>query len=347
MRRAGKYIATLGTILTLLAFVLSPAPANADDATTCRDVDVPVTLALLLRTTMHGTLCSPASPRENTVIVLVPGGTYNSSYWNFPWHPDVYNFRQAMNSAGYSTFTLDRLGTGESARLPSLLATTTTQATAVHQVIQGLRSGQVGGNRFGKVVLGGHSLGSAIAIIEAGTFRDVDAVLLTGFAHQFNVEGAAGLFVNSMHPVLGDPVLGGKGYDPTYLTTRPGTRDDYFLRMSTTEPRVAELDELFKDVLSPAEAADAAALGAVAPSTALINVPVLVVNGDADVVMCSPLFDNCASAERMRRLELAYYAASPCLRTFLLPGAGHAVNLAMNTRVYHQRVRAWLANPCA
>lgn len=344
MRRAGRRIAVvLGSILTLLTLVVTPA-GLADEAPVCRELDVPVSIALLLRTTMHGTLCAPTS--ANTVLVLVPGGTYNSNYWDFPWRPDAYNFRKAMNAAGYATFTLDRLGTGESAPLPSLLATTTTQATAVHQVVQGLRSGKVGGKPFGKVVLGGHSLGSAIAVVEAGTFRDVDAVLLTGFAHQFSVEGAAGLFVNSMHPVLGDPVLRGKGYDPTYLTTRPGTRDDYFLRLSTTEPRVVELDEQFKDVLSPAEAVDAATLGAVAPYTALIGVPVLVVNGDADVVMCSPLLDNCASAERMRELESLYYAGSPCLRTFLLPGVGHAVNLATNARDYHARVRAWLAAPC-
>jgi pimeloyl-ACP methyl ester carboxylesterase len=276
----------------------------------------------------------------------VPGGTYNSNYWDFPWRSDVYNFRKAMNAAGYATFTLDRLGTGKSAKLPSVLATTTTQAAAVHKVIQRLRSGQIGGKPFGKVVIGGHSLGSVIAVVESATYRDVDAVLLTGYAHLFNAEGAAGLFVNSMYPVLGDPVLGGDGYDPTYLTTRPGTRTDYFLRTSTTEPQVVALDEQFKDVLSVAEAADAVSLGAVVPSSALINVPVLVVNGDADVVMCSPLLNNCASAERLRQVEQAFYAGSPCLRTFLLPGVGHSVNLATNTRAYQTRVRDWLANPC-
>jgi pimeloyl-ACP methyl ester carboxylesterase len=332
-----------GSILALLAFVLVPVPAQADEPV-CQEVDVPVSIALLVRTTMHGKLCTPAGAR--TVMVLVPGGTYNSSYWDFPWRSDVYNFRKAMNAGGYATFTLDRLGTGKSAKLPSLLATTTSQADAVHQVIQRLRSGKLGGRPFGRVVLGGHSLGSVIAVVEAATYRDVDAVLLTGYAHTFNVEGAAGLFVNSMYPVLTDPVLGGKGYDPTYLTTRPGTRTEYFLRTSTTEERVVELDEQFKDVLSAAEAGDAVTLGAVVPSSALIGVPVLVVNGDADVVMCNPLLGNCSSADRLRRLELPFYAGSPCLRTFLLPGVGHSVNLATNTQAYQARVREWLANPC-
>ncbi|GAB3421386.1 alpha/beta hydrolase [Flindersiella endophytica] len=332
-----------GSILALLAFVLVPVPAQADEPV-CQEVDVPVSIALLVRTTMHGKLCTPAGAK--TVMVLVPGGTYNSSYWDFPWKADVYNFRQAMNAAGYATFTLDRLGTGKSAKLPSLLATTTTQAGAIHEVISRLRSGKLGGQPFGKVVLGGHSLGSVIAVVEAATYRDVDGVLLTGYAHTFNVEGAAGLFVNSMYPVLTDPVLGGKGYDPTYLTTRPGTRTEYFLRTATTEEQVVELDEDFKDVLSAAEAADAVSLGAVVPSSALIGVPVLVVNGDADVVMCNPLLGNCSSADYMRQLELPFYAGSPCLRTFLLPGVGHSVNLAMNTQAYQARVRQWLADPC-
>lgn len=337
----------VGSILVLLAFALVPAPAQAEGEAACQEVDVPVSLALLIRTTMHGKLCTPSSgARASTVMVLVPGGTYNSNYWDFPWRSDVYNFRKAMNAAGYATFTLDRLGTGRSGKLPSVLATSTTQAAAVHQAIQRLRSGQIGGKPYGKVVIGGHSLGSVIAVVEAATYRDVDAVLLTGYAHTFNVEGAAGLFVNSMYPVLGDPVLGGKGYDPTYLTTRPGTRTDYFLRTSTTEPRVVELDEQFKDVLSAAEAADAVSLGAVVPSSALINVPVLVVNGDADVVMCSPLLANCSSAKRLRQLEQTFYAGSPCLRTFLLPGVGHSVNLATNTQAYQKRVTEWVAHPC-
>lgn len=344
MRRAGRRVAgALGSILLVLAFALVPAPAQADEPA-CQEFDVPVTLALLLQTTMHGKLCTPTG--ASTVMVLVPGGTYNSSYWDFPWKSDVYNFRKAMNAGGYATFTLDRLGTGQSAKLPSVLATTTSQANAVHQVISKLRSGQLGGKRFSKVVSAGHSLGSVITVVEAATYRDVDGVLLTGYAHLFNAEGAAGLFVNSMYPVLTDPVLGGKGYDPTYLTTRPGTRTEYFLQPSTTESRVVELDEQFKDVLSAAETADAVGLGAVVPSSTLINVPVLVVNGDADVVMCSPLLDNCSSAEHLRQLEQTFYAGSPCFRTFLLPGAGHSVNLATDTQSYQARVRDWLADPC-
>ena len=135
-------------------------------------------------TVIRGTLCAPIG--ATTAIVLVPGATYDQTYWDFPYDPGVYNARQAFNRAGYTTLTLDRLGTGTSSRPLSLSVTSTLQARAVHDVITALRAGAIGDRTYGRVVLGAHSLGSVVAVIEAATYHDEDALLVTGLSHKPN-----------------------------------------------------------------------------------------------------------------------------------------------------------------
>ena len=53
----------------------------------------------------------------------------------------------------------------------------------MHQIVQGLRSGSIGGKAYNRVVLVGHSTGSAVAAIEANTYEDVDGLILTGWGH--------------------------------------------------------------------------------------------------------------------------------------------------------------------
>lgn len=73
-------------------------------------------------------------------------------------------------SVAYATLAVDRLGAGHSSTPPSALLTAITQANAVRQVIQTLRP------RFSRIVLGGHSLGSAIAVVEAATYPVLTAI---------------------------------------------------------------------------------------------------------------------------------------------------------------------------
>jgi len=60
----------------------------------------------------------------------------------------------------------------------------------VHQVIGKLRAGQVG-ERSSKGVLVGHSLGSAISLIESSLFDDVDALVFTGTLHHIGADTCA------------------------------------------------------------------------------------------------------------------------------------------------------------
>ncbi|MEU1180718.1 alpha/beta fold hydrolase [Streptomyces sp. NPDC005820] len=75
----------------------------------------------------------------------------------------------------------------------------TSQATTVHQLVTRLRATYEGL----PVALVGHSLGSAVATREAATYKDVDAVVVTGLLHQGGA--AAGLFGTLNRPAAEDP----------------------------------------------------------------------------------------------------------------------------------------------
>ncbi|OXM54894.1 alpha/beta hydrolase [Amycolatopsis alba DSM 44262] len=326
------------TLAILLAgSLLTTAQAQADTAS-CQDVTIPVRLTGLLPQIVHGRLCEP-SHGARTVQVLVPGATYNSVYWDPALNPETQSFRLAMNKAGYATLALDRLGTGAGSKPPSALLTAFTEADVVHQVIQAVRHGDLG-SQFDKVILGGHSLGSAITVLEAGTYHDVDGVLITGLAHHINPPGAL-IVLGSFIPVALDPVMSQLGLDPTYLTTQPGARYAAFHAPGPDIPEMTAYDEATKDVVAPGELLDAAALTTVLPYTWQITVPVLVVLGGGDGGLCGPLATDCTSSAGLLQSEAPYYSAAAQLRTYVLPGYGHSINYAPNAPDYHQAVTQW------
>ncbi|ONI85107.1 alpha/beta hydrolase [Saccharothrix sp. ALI-22-I] len=307
--------------------------ASASAGARCRDVDAPVTV-LGHREVVHGSLCTPAAGAA-TVQVLIPGATYNSSYWDFP--DGKHSFRAAQNAAGFATFAVDRLGTGGSSRPPAVTLTAFVQADAMHQVVQGLRSGAYG-PRFSRVVIGGHSLGAAISAVEAGTYKDVDGVLLTGMTHRVNPTGVAAAFAN-FRPANLDTKFGVL-FPLGYLTTAPGTRYDSFHAPGRLVPDVMALEESTKDVFAPTEAVDGLGVAVLLPYSLLINVPVMTAVGSHDAAVCGPLATNCSTSETLHAAEAPYFR-SP-LRAYALPDYGHSINLAPNARDYYSAVSSWV-----
>jgi pimeloyl-ACP methyl ester carboxylesterase len=98
-----------------------------------------------------------------------------------------YALNQA--EAGHVSVTIDRLGYDNSGHPNGYQSCLGGQADIAHQVIQQLRNGSytVTGRapvRFKKVALAGHSIGAQIAMIEAYSFRDIDALVIASFSFQ-------------------------------------------------------------------------------------------------------------------------------------------------------------------
>jgi pimeloyl-ACP methyl ester carboxylesterase len=94
----------------------------------------------------------------------------------------LYSYVNYLTAAGYAVLDIDRLGVGLSDHPTPEDVTILSGAYTIHQIVQDLRSGSLTGVKFKKVMLVGHSMGSAISMVEAGSYHDVDALILSGFA---------------------------------------------------------------------------------------------------------------------------------------------------------------------
>jgi pimeloyl-ACP methyl ester carboxylesterase len=339
MRSVMRRAVAIGLAALAVGAPIAPAPAQAGGSS-CQDLNVPVTV--IGQQTMYGRLCEPAAPAR-TALVLVPGATYTGDYWDLPPELGLYSFRAGMNGAGYATMVVDRLGSGRSSRPLSATLTALVQAAAVHQIIQRLRAGAFG-TRYDKVIVGGHSLGGAISVLEAATYHDVDGVLMAGISHHLDaVDTSTKLFPN-FSPAALDPRFAGRGYDPGYLTTLPGTRELAFHNPAVPTPAAIAHDESTKDVWSATEAADAVGVAVMSPYSTLITVPVLLAVSSGDELMCGaiPLAADCSSAAALRRQEAPYFAPEAQLEVYLHPGGyGHSFNYAPNAGEFQRTVADW------
>jgi len=297
-------------------------------------------------------LCLPKGQTPRGVQLLVHGITYDHRYWNIadPEDPDAdtYSWEHAAIRAGYATAAIDRLGSGDSSHPLSTFVDITSNATSVHNVVQALRAGAVAapGDRpvaFFRVALVGHSGGSVTGMIEASRFRDVDAVVLTGFSHKMNLDAVANIAASS-YPAVLDPQFAGTLLDPGYQTPRPGTHRSLFYAPGTdVDQRIIERDEATKGTYTLEEIDNLP----LALSTRLqVDVPVLLVNGTLDGIFCSQslldLGTDCSSEARVVAQEGPFFPDAPSVSSILVPGLGHDLNAFREARAAFQGANSWL-----
>ena len=172
-------------------------------------------------------LCARGGLHGKTIQVLVHGATYNHHVWDFPYRPDRYSYVHAATAAGYATLNLNRLGHGQSSRLPGDTVHLEVGAFALHQIVQALRAGAVATRAFGtveadRILLAGESAGGTLAWMEAGIYGDVNGIVVAGAAHTFS-DGLERV-MQATWPVEDNPLLRRRGFPPGYFTTIPGTR---------------------------------------------------------------------------------------------------------------------------
>jgi pimeloyl-ACP methyl ester carboxylesterase len=275
-----------------------------------------------------GTLCT--KPGNRILMITLHGATYNRMYWDWPQDPSTYSFVQNQRP-GISVLNLDRLGAGESEHPPSVVVNATTQAYAVHQIVQAMRS-----RGFTTVVLVGHSLGCGIAVLEAATYHDVDGLILTGFLHTF-AEGGRQVPM-SLYPAVLDPLFTDQLFDPGYLTTRPGTRSmSSFYNTAIADPEVIAYDDAHKDVVTATDVAQFVSIVNNRSFAREVDVPVLSLQGQYDAGFCDP--PDCPQAER----EPDAWGPAAQLELHVIPDAGHNIHLhAATAQIEFDYIDGWL-----
>ncbi|KLO15170.1 alpha/beta-hydrolase [Schizopora paradoxa] len=172
---------------------------------------------------INAQLCVPPpgsqpATRNSTVQFLIHGIGFDKSYWDFPFDPANYSYVQAANKAGFTTFAIDRLGVGLSSKPDPILAVQlASHVEIVKQLTEKLRQGTTGFKgiaAFEKVILVGHSFGSAISnTLVAEVPSIADGLVLTGYAH--NATGLGPFFAANMFDRA-------KAVDPSRFASLPG-----------------------------------------------------------------------------------------------------------------------------
>jgi pimeloyl-ACP methyl ester carboxylesterase len=338
----GLRAAAIGLAVVLCSFglvgvplpAIVPVPAVAEEPDCRRTEFTAVRVPLVVSTParVSGELC--AAPGDKVVHLLVPGATYNSSYWDFPHQPERYSYVRAMRAAGISTFRLDRLGTGDSNRPASPELSLLSHAEVVRQLVPALRTGAFG-QSFENVVIVGHSFGTLVTYAAVGSDPDlVDGVIATGVSRGPDLPGLLEILATFSHPAWRE---GGRfaGLDPGYLTTVPGQRGDFYHGPSV-DPQVVAVDEATKDVQS---ATDLATIALPLLSTLSFRKPVLNVMGDNDLVFCQLV--PCSSPLSPWSAERLLFPHVPSYDSLVVRETGHNINLHPNAHVFFEKAIEW------
>jgi pimeloyl-ACP methyl ester carboxylesterase len=289
-----------------------------------------------------GELCLPNSwaTGPHNIDIMVHGATYNRHYWHWPQDPNIYSQVDKTLQAGRATFIYDRLGSGDSSHPLSTSLSVTTEAYSLHQIIQWLR------HDYPQITVIGHSVGSIVAVREAGTYNDANRLVVTGLAHLPIAAGTSlpGLMISVLYSAKFDRQFEDAHFDEGYLTTMPGTRGASFYNTQTADPNVIDYDEAHKDVLSfnvlNTAFLDFGTLPLLNVSSD-ITLPVLLVIGQEDGLYCGLLLD-CTNDAAVFANEAPFYTAAANLNLETIPDTGHDLTLHPSAGQSHAVINDWI-----
>jgi pimeloyl-ACP methyl ester carboxylesterase len=339
IRTVPRVRAAIAAVVALSAASLlawSEAAGAGAGRTSCETVELAVSLApdAPAEHTVSGDLCRPAGG-SSRLEILLSGASYGRSYWDPPYRPSRYSYVRATLAAGNATLNVDRIGNGDSSHPSAPEVTVVTQAHVTHQLVQAARSGRIGGTAWRQVLTVGHSLGSAIALVEAARYHDVDGLILTGFLAHAAPVGAPDL-VASLQPAQLEARFLSR--PPGYLTTREGTRGRLFYHAPGADADLIAIDERTKETLTPFELATLSEASQTSVDER-ITVPVLSVTGEFDNVFCPA---SCAGPRSPVLAEPQHYPNAPCFTTYVVPDSGHVVNLHRTAPAWFAVAQTWL-----
>jgi hypothetical protein len=347
-RRLTAALAAASLSLAGCASQSAPPIGGGVAGPTCTKQSVPVNLDPGSPTVYHivGWLCVPDNDaaRSHTVQLLVSGLTFSHAYWDSEYQPATYSYVEAANRRGYATFNIDRIGVGQSDHPPAELLTLQAHAYTISQIVKDLRTGTIGGVTFDTVIGVGHSLGAGILQYEAGTVTDrgrvPDLLILTGYLTKTDPTVVAAIG-QALHPATEDAAFAGDRLPPGYLTTRPGERT-IFLDPSDVDPGMVAADEAEKQTSSMAERTTVSAARDPQVMHA-IAAPILVIVGQHDRLGCDDAIGlSCADTPTILRRESNNFPSAGCLAAYVLPGAGHAINLHRNAHAAYDAGNDWI-----
>lgn len=342
-------------LLAVCLLLLVPAAAGAKKAKTVKTASVPVTFTVKNTDTsqfacasdgatyqVKGHITGPASAlasvskkkRSKGVTLYLHGLGVGEWLWNLQAVP-TFNYALQQAKAGHVSVTVDRLGYGASSLPPDgSKICIGSEADIAHQIVQALKSGGyvVGSGKprkYKRVALAGHSAGGEISILEAYSYRDINALIVVGFSYS-NLAAANIAFGNQRNAcTAGTPV---PGFPPSYqlFGQTPAEFQQTFFHSATKAVRDAATP-LHKpdpcgDNTSLTEALNKQAAGA-----RTIKVPAFEACGANDV-----LYAPFGCETQLQRF------ASKDKKLLIVKNAGHGLPVEKTAGTFRKRLGDWL-----
>jgi pimeloyl-ACP methyl ester carboxylesterase len=250
-----------------------------------------------------------------------------------------YDYADAQAKSGHVSVVIDRLGYDASGHPDGHQTCVGGQADIAHQIVQALRSGSYtvdGGKaaRFKRVALGGHSAGGAIAMVEAYSFRDVDALVVMSFSYS-NLPRAQ----IALGPTRDLCQLGGQPAEPGapsgYAYYGQPTPDDFkAVMLASATPQIADIAATNRnrdpcgdvDSIIPAIIQQRA-------NVPKIKAPVLEICGTKDA-----LYSAVGCSQQQER-----FTGSRSTKLELVRGAGHGLTVERQAPTFRRKLGRWLS----
>lgn len=293
---------------------------------------------------LAATYCTPDGGAGKTLQILTHGIGFDRSYWDFPLNNYNYSYVEtAVDQYGFSTLSYDRLGIGMSDHgEPVNEIQASLEIAALTAVTKLARAQKIPGveDTFEKVVHVGHSFGSVQTYAFARDQPSLsDGLILTGFSLNgtlpFFELGGNFISVTSVPAAASQYVAG-------YLAAgSPSGVQTNFFSPGQFDP--AALDLAFRTG-QPVTVGELLTIGSAAAGVSQFSGPVLVITGARDVPFCG---GNCLAtgdpsvASIPAGVQKYLPAASP-YETFIVPGAGHGLNLEYSHETTYQHVGQFL-----
>ncbi len=272
----------------LVLCLCAPSPARAQS---------PVTFSLADGNQAVGFIYLPPHGHRHharPLLLMIHGASDTHTVFDF-----FPGFRAAPELAllGQPVLALDRVGYGASSRPNGDTLDFATSAGYVHEVIQAVRAGALGFTPPAVVLLG-PSAGADIAIVEAGTYKDVDGLIVCSNTSQ-------------LQPALFDVDVGAWFAQGDYFDFGVDFRTQFFYAAPFAIPFIIDLDNATRSLVPRAEIQSALA-NLSAPFRGQVTAPVLLLQADHDAIFI-PIDDT------------ALFSSSPDVTFTLLRFTGHKI----------------------
>lgn len=251
---------------------------------------------------------------DQPLVLLVHGASDTHAVFDFT---GGYEPARRLAQQGYGVLAIDRVGYGASSKPNGDTLGFAAAAGYLHEVIQDVRGGALGFTPPAVVTLG-PSAGADIVITEAGTYHDVDGVIVAFHSNQ-------------LQPALFAVDIGALLAQGPYFDFGIDFRTTFFYAEPWANPRIIDLDNATRSLVPRGEI-----LSALGNESAAfrddIDVPVLLMQGENDELFV-PQDDS------------ALFTSSPDVTFELLKHSGHkGFSHPTSKSAAVHTVESWLAD---